>query len=230
MIFKPHHSSSKGNLYELRSDAGKLIIDPGVSIKLVKQALDFDLSSVQGALASHGHGDHSKAIPSLIKSGIDVYLTAETAEALKVDGHRVNIIEPLKQFKIGTWTILPFPTYHDTPGSVGFMISDGESKLLFATDTAFIKNRFTGPGLTHIAIEVNYSDETMNPEINPYLKRRVMRSHMSLDTAIKFLRSTNLELVREIWVIHTSSDNGDKEYFKNEIEKATGKPTYYLED
>ena len=222
-----HYSGSKGNLYELRSDAGKLIIDPGVSIKLVKQTLNFDLSSVKGALCSHCHGDHSKAIPSLVKYGIDVYLTAETAEALKISGHRVNTIEPLKQFKIEGWTILPFPTYHDTPGSVGFLISDGESKLLFATDTAFIKNRFSG--LTHIAIEVNYSDETMDSETNPYLKRRIMRSHMSLNTAVRFLKSTNLGLVREIWVIHVSDSNGDPRYFKDEIEKATGKPTYFLE-
>lgn len=53
--FKVFHSGSSGNLYQVISGNKSLLIDPGVPIKKIKQALDFKLSSVSGALISHQH-------------------------------------------------------------------------------------------------------------------------------------------------------------------------------
>lgn len=224
MQFIPHYSSSKGNLYRLEADSGSLLLEAGVSIKQIKKALDFRLGEVAGVLISHSHKDHSMAMADLLKFGMDVFCTEQTAKNLNIDHHRLHYIEPLQQFSIGQFKILPFPTEHDCPGSVGFLIADGQDKLVFATDTFFIKYKFMG--LTYIAIECNYSSETIAPDIHPVRKKRLFTSHFSLKNVIGFLRSNDLSAVKAIYLLHMSPDNSDPEYFIREVQKATGKPVY----
>ena len=226
MHFKPFYSGSSGNLYRVTSGDKTLLVDPGVSLRRIKHALDFRLWSVGAALVSHSHLDHCKAVLDLMNAGIDCFMTGETAESLGLRHHRLNLIEPKKQFRAGGFQCLAFETEHDCPGSVGFLISDGNEKLFYLTDSYFVRHRFNG--LNIIAIEVNYSLETMASTSDPVWKKRLYKSHMSLASAIKFLKSNDLSTVREVWMIHTSKDNGDPVYFKQEIEKATGKPVYSI--
>lgn len=150
-------------------------------------------------------------------------MTLSTALALKFQGHRLRFVIPRRQFKAGAFKVLPFETEHDCPGSVGFLISDGTDKILFATDTFYISNRFTN--LDIIAIECNYSEETMTPGLHPVRLKRLYKSHFSLENVIKFLKANDMSSVREIFLIHMSQTNADTEYFKSEVEKAIGKPT-----
>jgi len=223
MQFLSYHSGSSGNLYQLKGASGNLLIEAGVPISKIKKALDFKLSSISACLCSHSHGDHSQALPNIARTGIPVYLTAETASALNLNGHRANIITPLKQFEVAGFKVLPFPVVHDVP-NVGFLISDGSDKLLFLTDTFYSRYRFQG--LTIIALEVNYSKETIAPDISQFYRQRLYKSHMSLENAKKLLQANDLSKVREIHLIHISKTNADPEYFKSEIQKATGRPVY----
>jgi len=230
MDFINHHSSSKGNLYQVDGDAGSLLIDPGVTISKVKKVLNFKLSRILGCLCSHHHADHSKAIHGIAKAGIDCFMLQETAQALKFSGHRLNVIEPLRQFKIGSYSIVPIEINHQDvitgeriPG-VGFLISDGTDKLLYYIDSFYCKYRFGQLGI--IALGVNYSKKTMNPGLNTARKRRLYKAHMSLETAIKFFKANDLSRVREIHLLHLSRENANGDYFKSEVQKATGKPVY----
>jgi len=221
--FISYHSGSSGNLYQLKGASGNLLIEAGVPISKVKKALDFKLSSISAALISHEHKDHCKAVHDIAKAGIDCYMTQETAQALKFNGHRLNIIEPLKQFEVAGFKVLPFPVVHNVP-NVGFLISDGSDKLLFLTDTFYCRYKFKG--LTHIALECNYSKETIAKDISPTYRQRLYKSHMSLASAIKLLKANDLSKVREIHLIHMSKLNSNPDYFKSEIQKASGKPVY----
>jgi phosphoribosyl 1,2-cyclic phosphodiesterase len=48
-------SSSHGNCYVLESETGSLLIECGIQYKKIQQALNFDISSIQGCLVSHDH-------------------------------------------------------------------------------------------------------------------------------------------------------------------------------
>jgi len=224
MRFIAHYSGSTGNLYQVIGDTGQLLIDPGVPIKKIKKALGFKVSDVSACLLTHGHQDHAQAISDVVKMGIDSYLTNETAKHEKISGHRVHIIKPFTQFSVAGFTILPFPTAHDCPGSVGFLIANGPDKLVFATDTFYLRPVFTG--LTIIAVECNWSKETLAPGLNAAVRKRLYTSHFSLENVIKFLKANDLSKVREIHLLHGSRDNADPDYFRSEIEKLTGKPVY----
>lgn len=224
MEFIPLHSGSSGNLYQLTADSGQLLIEAGISIARIRKSLGYRLSNISAALISHRHKDHSRSAKELARAGIDLYMTAPTAQALGIDSHRLHIITAREQFSIAGFDVLPFATEHDCEGAVGFLIANGADKLLFATDTFFIRYRFKN--LTHIAVECNFSPETIDPDINPVRRKRLYHSHFSLPNVKKFLLANDLSRVRAIYLLHLSNDNADPDYFQAEIKALTGKPVY----
>lgn len=223
--FRAHYSSSAGNLY-LASCAGAagLLIDPGVRMADVRWALDFGVSRLEAALVSHHHADHCRAVPELLRAGVDVWASRGTWEAMGLSHHRAFTLEPQREVRIGPWSVLPFDTRHDAEGALGFLIGapDGD-RLLYAVDTAYVPYRFAG--LTHIAIEANYSSEILRRSAAPpEHKKRVLRSHMSIERVVVMLRANDLTRVREIHLLHLSDAHSDAEAFRAEVERAVGKP------
>lgn len=227
-------SSSAGCSY--RVGCGRhapLLIDAGLSFGMIQRGLAFEVSSLAGVLISHAHGDHSKAIPALMRHGVDVYASAETWEILKLSGHRAKTIEPRVEFDLGPWRIHPFGAVHDMPGTLGFVIASPEAdKLLYLTDSAYSKFKFEG--LTHLAIEANFSKEliksnTLSGAIDPNRFKRTSLNHMSIERLIDMLKANDLSLVEEIYLIHLSDQNSNAEDFRQQVQRATGKPTYICE-
>jgi phosphoribosyl 1,2-cyclic phosphodiesterase len=229
MKFEQFASGSTGNLYRLSFGGASLLIECGLPIREIRRHLNFELSGISGCLISHSHGDHCLAVKDIMKAGIDCYMTQGTAEALCLSGHRLKTIKAGLQFQIGPFTVMPFATEHDAAEPVGFLIQSGKDKFLYATDTFYIRYKFSG--LTKIAIEVNYSlailQANLAAGIVPMaLKNRILRSHFSLDNVKEFFKANDLSAVKEIYLIHLSSQNSDEQLFKTEIERLTGKPVY----
>jgi phosphoribosyl 1,2-cyclic phosphodiesterase len=155
----PLASGSKGNCYRITDGRAPLLLECGIPFREIQKGLNFRTSELAGVLVSHEHKDHSKAVRDMMKAGIDCYMSQGTAEALRVSGHRLHIVKAKQQFRVGTWTILPFDTVHDASEPLGFLLASGKEKLLFATDTSYIRYRFKG--LTHIMIEANYQREIL---------------------------------------------------------------------
>lgn len=220
-------SGSKGNAYLIDDGVSQLLIECGIKYKDIQVALNFDTKRVVGCLLSHEHKDHSKGLKDVLRAGIDVFMSRGTAEAEGIKHHRINIVENKKQFKVGTFTILPFDVEHDVNEPFGFLIANEQGdKLLFATDTYYIKYKFTG--LTHLMIECNYSQTILDDNINTgvvpqVMKRRLMQSHFSLENVIEFLKANDLSKVDEIHLLHLSDTNSNETEFKNKIERVTGK-------
>jgi Cft2 family RNA processing exonuclease len=225
MQFKSYYSGSSGNLHHvIGAHGGNILIDPGVTLQKVQHSMRFKIDGIDAAIISHSHKDHCKAVPGLMKRGVDCYMTKETADALKVSGHCLKIIESMKQISLWNWDILPFETQHDCPGSVGFVMSDGNERLVYITDSFYIKNRFAGINI--LSIECNYSEKTWSKGIHPSLKKRIIRSHFSLENVIDFIKANDMSGCREIHLIHISKSNGNPAMFVEEVQRLTGIPTY----
>lgn len=226
-MITPLASSSSGNAY-LIGGRSPLLLDCGLPFRQLQKATGYQLASLAGCLLSHEHKDHSKAAKDLMGAGVDLYTSQGTAEALELDHHRLHVIQARQQFQVEDWTVLPFETQHDAKEPLGFLLAAGEEKILYATDTFYIRYRFRG--LTHILLEVNFAQDILDANVesglSPAHRRRVMRSHMSLETAKDFFRANDLSKVREIWLCHLSDGNSDAERFKREIQALTGKPVY----
>ena len=174
--------------------------------------------------------DHSKAVNDMLNAGIDCYMSPGTANALDLSGHRLHTVPALEQFRVGTFTVLPFPVQHDAQEPLGFLIqSDAGDKLLFITDSFYCKYRFSG--VTHIMIEANYKksilDENIASGIVPAsIRNRIIKSHFEIENVKAFLGACDLSQCRELHLIHISSTNGATAGFVDEIQAMTGLPTY----
>jgi len=197
------------------------MIECGLPWKEVRKHFQFQTSALAGVCLTHEHRDHSRSVADAVRAGIDVYMLPDTCEVLGISGHRVHEIEPLKQFRIGTFTVKAFPLEHDVP-ICGYLFASGGERAVYITDTYYCRYRFAG--LSIIAIEANYSRSTLAPDLDPAVKRRLIRSHMSLENVLKFLAANDLSAVREIILIHLSRENSDAEMFQREAQRATGKP------
>jgi phosphoribosyl 1,2-cyclic phosphodiesterase len=223
-------SSSKGNCYHVTDGKTPILLECGIKYKDIQKGLSFQMSGIQGCLISHEHGDHCKSIKDVLKGGIDCYMSRGTSEALSIQHHRIKPVEVKKQFQIGTWTILPFDVQHDVSEPFGFLLANQEGeKLLFATDTYYIRYKFKG--LTHLLVECNYSLDILNENIAngrtpKVMKKRLMKSHFSLENFKEFLAANDLSKLQEIWLLHLSDTNSNADLFKKEVSEITGKPVY----
>lgn len=223
-------SSSKGNAYLLDDSKTKLLLECGVGWRQLQQADGFKTSEIAGCLVTHEHGDHVKSLKDVLKAGIDCYMSTGTANAVNVEHHRIKTVQAKKPFKVGTFQIMAFDVQHDVSEPFGFLIMNKEGdRLLFATDTYYIKYKFHR--LTHIMIECNYSAAILDANIAlgtvpQVMKKRLTRSHFSLENVKEFFKANDLSQVEEIHLLHLSDSNSDEGLFKEEIMKLTGKPVY----
>ncbi len=231
MDILPIASGSSGNAYRITDGETPLLLDAGIPIRAIQIALNFQLRALGGCLITHCHGDHSRAAKDLMRLGVDVYTGRGTIETCGLQSHRAHATVPLKQIQVGSWDVLPFDVQHDAPDSQGFLLASkvtGE-KLLYFTDTYFIKYRFAG--LTHIMAECNFSKEALQRSIAAgYISidmvPRLMRSHMSLEHLKDMLTANDLSRLQQIYLLHLSNNNSDETQMKTEIERLTGVEVY----
>ena len=224
-------TGSKGNCYKVDDSNSPVLLEAGVPFAQIQKWLDFRITSIAGTLVSHEHKDHSKAVLDLMENGIDCYMSAGTAKALKLPEYhnRLQVVGILSPFQVGSWMVLPFEAKHDAKEPLGFLLQSGAEKLLYLTDSFYCKYKFVG--LTHIMIECNYCKDILDANcdsglIHPKLRNRIMRSHFSLEHVKEFLAANDLRLVREIHLIHLSSENADPMRCRDEVQALTGIPTY----
>lgn len=225
-------SSSKGNGYILTEGNETLVIEAGVSLPEVKQALKFDISGIKGVCISHFHGDHSKYIKQYINAGLTVLALPEVFEKWKIKSHFAKEIELGKGYRIGNFAIIPFEAKHDVPCAGYLIIHESYGTIMFLTDTFYSK--YTFKDLKLIMIECNYSDEILDKNISsgrlPYaMKKRLLTSHIGLDTTIEFLKANDLTKTDAILLLHLSDGNSNEKKMIEQVRKQTGIPTYALD-
>lgn len=220
-------SGSTGNLYTLSDGRATIMLDCGLPFREIERLAGYNLP--EAVLVTHEHKDHSKAAADFLRLGVDVYMTAGTAEALELSSHNLHICRHGISFRIGGIKVAPFGTRHDAAEPVGFVISDGEDRVLYATDTYYLRWKFSS--LTKIMVEANHSYEILRENVeegrlDERLMERLTKSHFSIENVLGFLAANDLSQVREIWLIHLSDNNADPELFQHMVAAATGKPVY----
>lgn len=227
-------TGSSGNCYKVEIGTATLLLECGLPYKVMQRKLDFKVSDIDACLITHEHLDHAKAIKDLMKAGVDCYMTKGTAEALGVNGHRVNTFykSPDRKwqynFKIlRDLIILPFEAVHDVAEPVSYYIKSKKSdeSLVFVTDTAYLKYKI--PDCDCLMIECNYVKEKLDKSarfgnINLALRNRIVKNHLSLENLVEALKASDLKSCKKIYVLHLSDSNSDEALIKKTIQETTG--------
>ena len=226
-------SGSAGNSYAVDDGETVLLLEAGIQKTKILSGYANRLARVAGCLVTHEHTDHAKAAVQLTDCGIDVYASQGTLDAIRptptLRSYRFHTLRARKQAQIGSWIVMPWQAQHDAAEPLGFLLYSQRTKerLLFATDTYYIPNRF--PHLDYIMVECNYDmsillrniADGVTPES---LKPRLLQSHFSLDNVRAFLSANDLSRVQHIYLLHVSGGNGDRESFGRDIKALTGIP------
>lgn len=219
-------TGSSGNCYRISDGHTALLLDAGIPFKQIQAGLRYKTGNILGCLVTHRHGDHSKAIPELVRRGVPVYGNDDTCSLYK----GVHAVPDLKHFIIDSFDIVPFDVHHDVPcfGYEISLVNTGE-KLLYVTDTAYVT--YTFKGLTHLLIEANYSqdiimDNARGNRVPAFLAERVIKTHMSIETLLQLLANNDMSKVKQIYLLHLSSANSDATEFKKRVQEQTGAEVY----
>lgn len=218
-------TGSKGNAYLLYNEQEALLIECGVNIKAIKEALKFDFSKLVGCIVTHEHGDHAKSIKQLMDAGVEVWATKGTHQACKtINNHRAKAFSYLCNISLGAFKVKAFDINHDAVQPCGFIINHPEcGDTLFLTDTMY--SRYTFKGLNNIIIEANYDPMIAKKKLGDmeFLRNRIINSHMSIETCIDMLKANDISAVNNIILIHLSDSNSNEADFKKRVQEATGK-------
>lgn len=205
-------SSSSGNCYILKNETEALVIEAGLPFKEVKRALGFNVRKIKAVIVSHVHGDHHKYWHEYVVAGIPVF------EPYKNEGYVFQISKD-------SFGIRAFELVHDVP-CYGFYIEHPEiGKMIYASDTEYIKYRFKN--LNHILVECNYDKNFIQDDaVN---RTHVLEGHMELQTTKEFLRVNNNPDLRNVVLLHLSANNSNPGEFKEEMEKIVDCPVWIAE-
>lgn len=220
-------SAGNGYLFEARHSA--LLVECGVRPEVMMRRTDVPLSKIAGALVTHEHRDHAAYVDRYAALGLRIYASKGTFEALRgqvgFPARGGNFLRALDVRHIGDWTVSAFDTRHDAAEPLGFIIGHPEAgRILFLTDTAFCPYDFRALHLDHILVEANYDDGILDGNVASGLvdaarAARTRRDHMSLRSACELIRADQTAELKNVILIHLSSQNADAAKFARRAEE-----------
>lgn len=215
-VFKVIASGSSGNCYVISAGSDRLILEAGVSDKLLLTALDYNLDGVVGVPVSHKHKDHAKYIPQ-ISEYFPIYGNADLKEYYPC----VNTLTAKKRYNIGNFCVMPLEVEHNVP-NFAYVIDHLEiGRIVFATDC--VRFPYIIKDVTHIVMECNYVEEVvLRNMLDGEDIRSQSENHMELTESIESVRRLQNPLLRNVILCHLSSRNVDRKEMVHRFESELG--------
>jgi phosphoribosyl 1,2-cyclic phosphodiesterase len=212
-------SGSEGNCALVEDSNGVgILVDAGISMRRVSERLSNlgrDISNVEAMLISHEHSDHLRGAAVLARrQDLPIYATQGTISLVK--RHLPNYTRFFnlngRLLTFGALSVEAFPVSHDASETVGFVISEGEKCLGFATDLGHV-DLIAVDFLREcdaIVLEANHDIDMLIDGLYPWdLKQRIrsQRGHLSNDQAAEALIKIAGPRLKRVVLAHLSQEN-----------------------
>lgn len=204
-------SGSKGNCTLLHHKDTVLIIDCGSTKKYLTQcfeSLQYDYREVNALLVTHTHSDHISQLKMF------EHLPVYAAQELPVKQYKK--ISPYEKVYVDDFTITPLPMSHDCENTVGFVIEADGEKMVYITDTGYVRNEIKDyiQDADYYIMESNHDVEMLMQTSRPlYLKQRIMRDngHLCNEDSANVLCEVIGSKTKEIVLAHISQEGNTRE-------------------
>jgi phosphoribosyl 1,2-cyclic phosphodiesterase len=216
--FCPLASGSKGNALYLGTNDTKVLIDAGLSARMIKHKLeeiDVDLSQIDAIVITHEHSDHIRGLATLgCKMGIPVFANSDTARAIYEtlgDAPKFKIFSTGEKFEFGDIEFDPFSIQHDAIDPVGFAIRIGNTKLGVCADLGFATSMVISKlqECDYLYIEANHQEEMVHACPRPAVyKQRVLSrlGHLSNRQSADLLKALLHAKLKHVHLAHLSGE------------------------
>ena len=164
-------SGSKGNSFYIENDGTKVLIDCGGTKKYLSGALEklhVSVDDLDGLVITHDHSDHISQIRYF--RDIPVYSPVSLPDLETFE------VRPKQKFTIGSLIFTPVPLSHDAYHTTGYIIENGQEKLVYITDTGYLPSRYQSllQGADYNVMECNHDVGMLMRTSRPqYLKQRI---------------------------------------------------------
>ena len=212
-------SGSRGNCTLVEAGDTVLLIDNGFSGAEIRRrllAIGREPESITAVLVTHEHNDHIAGVGVLSRqAGVPVYANPATHGAA---GGRLGKLAATMEFGtgeafvIGDLRIHPFAVSHDTVDPVGFVLTDGQYRVGYCTDTGKITTLIEHHlrGCNALVLESNHDPQMLRDGPYPLRLQQRVRSnqgHLANEDAGEFLKKVLGDHLYHVVLAHLSETN-----------------------
>lgn len=205
-------SGSKGNCTVITDGDTTIVIDAGTTDRHLRasfQKINRDHKNIDGVLITHTHSDHVDRI-NFFKSS-----KFYTPEFLGNDFEQIKLFGE-DEFTINTLNITTIPLSHDKGLTLGYIIENKTSKLVYVTDTGYFKDSHLSliKDADFYILESNHDPEMLMNTRRPFfLKQRIMAmdGHLCNVDAAEVLYKSVAGNTKEVVLAHISEEANDPE-------------------
>lgn len=214
-------SGSKGNSTLVITDKVKILIDLGTTTSYVENALNnlnVDAKEISHILITHSHADHIKGLKVFIKRYNPVILVTEDMKNVlekELGSFRYEYYEDKKAI-IDDLIVNVIKTSHDAEESIGFVLTNNNSSMVYITDTGYINKKYFKilSNNNLYVLESNHDIKMLMDGPYPYyLQQRVRgdKGHLSNKQASDYLCKFIGNNTKKIVFAHISEHNNSYE-------------------
>ena len=204
-------SGSKGNCFLLQDERVSLMIDCGGTKNRIMAGLNelgIGPDDLDAVLITHDHTDHIAQLKTVQHRPL--------YSACRLSGVSRTEIVPEVPFQIGHLTITPIALSHDVPDTVGFVIESINGKLVYITDTGYIRAAALPllKGADYIILESNHDTEMLMKTSRPvFLKMRIAgdSGHLCNEDCAAVLRKIVTVNTKLVVLAHISQQANTRE-------------------
>ncbi|MBN2635422.1 MAG: MBL fold metallo-hydrolase [Prolixibacteraceae bacterium] len=221
-------SGSNGNCYYIGNDNDAILIDAGISNKMILARMlekGLDPNKIKAVFISHEHTDHMRGARVLAKRlNIPVYLTPKTYYGAYKNTRpdQPRFFNPDDKITIGEFTVVTFLKNHDASEPCSFRIEyDGKNVGVF-TDIGEPCENVTQnlAQCDALFLEANYDEKMLRDGNYPwFLKTRIAsrNGHLSNRQTFELLKQYAGRNLKCVFLSHLSKENNTPEIAYNEI-------------
>lgn len=204
-------SGSKGNCCLIKHKDTNIVIDCGTTQKYLKgcfEQVKCNPMQSDAILITHTHSDHV--------SQMKVFDTIHTYATQDINTNHLHNICPFEQFEIKDLRITVLPMSHDCEGTVGFVIACEDEKMVYVTDTGYIKEEVKEyiKDADYYVFESNHDIEMLMQTKRPiFLKQRIINDygHLCNDDCANIVTSVMGSNTKEIVLAHISQEGNTRD-------------------
>lgn len=188
-------SGSGGNCTLVSCGGEHILLDAGISMKRIRTALTklgLAPDALSGVFVTHTHTDHIAGLRVLLRQHpLPVYVSPGAAPRLLRSVPEaapwLRTPEPGDTVRLDTLSVTSFPTMHDAPGSVGYVVEGGGCRFGSCTDLGCVTEDVVQAllGTDAVILEANHDPDMLRR--GPYpeaLKRRILSPYGHLSNEL----------------------------------------------